>query len=426
MSSPHPQKLVMKSGDLYSEISTSNVDEALHRAPGRWGVGRLVPLTLAFWAVLDIVPRFGPLEWLQLDPVQIAHRAPGRYSPFHANLQLKGPYVGAEARLANVPPQEFRDPVVFTTDSRGFRFSPFAAKEPATVMVFGGFSFTFGSALSDGETFPSRLGSILGVRAYNAGRFQQDPETNEELDWLLDQLHRTVKTAVYIYADAAPDKPDRPRSEAPEPWTDRMQSYARRYTRGWRLVSPLEILSIRFHRALIDGHFLPSEANDKVAVTHLPNGSRVLLWINEIEAWDAPPLSTASGQADFLASWRDTLKRRGIDMSVLLVPTKTEVYAPTLLQREPATKQSFLNVFELELKRRAVPVLNGLKELRRSAASDIRDGNLSFYRDDSHWNPRGVSILAEETASLLRENGWQPPPGRVSSRVKLLSSSVSE
>src|SRR3954462_15679618 len=137
MSSPYLQRVAIESGDLRSGVSTaSSPSEAPeHRAPGPWGVGRLLPLALAIWAVLDVLPRFGPLEWLQLDPVQIALRTPGRYSPFHASLQVKGPYVGAEARLANVRQQEFREPVVVTTDSLGFRFSPFAAKESANVIV---------------------------------------------------------------------------------------------------------------------------------------------------------------------------------------------------------------------------------------------------------------------------------------------------
>ena len=392
--------------------------ESAVEKPTRWSLGRLLPLTLTVWAVVDIVPRFGPLEWLEIDPVQIAQRTPGRYSPFKPNLQLRAPYTGTEARLANVRPQEFRHPLLFTTDSLGFRLSPFAVEQKASAMVFGGFSFTFGSALSDHETFPAVLGSMLGVRTYNAGRFQRDPETLVEMDWLLNRLDRTVRTAVYVYADAAPVKPEGRPSGAPETEAERLFAYARRYVRGWRMVSPVEILSIRFHKALAGGDLLPNESNDKVVVTHLPNGSRVLLWRNEVEAWDAPDISSAAGQAEYIAWWRDELAKRNITMSVLLLPTKTEVYAPLLLGRKPAAGQSFLDVFETELKRKGLPVLNTLTGLRASAARDVREGTLSFYREDSHWNPSGVSRLAAVTASHLRENGWQAPPTVTSSSTR--------
>lgn len=381
--------------------------------PSRWSLGRLLPLTLVVWAVLDVLPRFGPLEWLELDPVQIAQRAPERYGPFKANLRLQAPYAGTEGRLANVRPEEFREPVVFTTDSLGFRLSPFAAEEQAAALVFGGFSFTFGSALSDDETFPSVLGSMLGVRTYNAGRFQGDPETAEEMDWLLNRLGGTVRTAVYVYADAAPTKPVG-RPTAPTE-AESLYAYAKRYVRGWRMMSPIEILSVRFHKALTAGDLLPNELDYKVVPTHLPNGDRVLLWRNEIEAWDAPDLASAGGQAEFIAWWRDELKRRNIEMSVLLLPSKTEVYGPMLLGRSSVVKESFLNVFETELQRREIPVLNALTELRASAARDISQGTLSFYREDSHWNPEGVSRLASAVAAFLRENGWQAPPSKITS-----------
>src|SRR5262245_58980320 len=106
---------------------------ATDRPPHWWSIGRLAPLLIAAWVCVDAVPRFLPLDWLQLNPWQIAQRQPGPHSPFHPDLRsLTWKYVGGEAILGNLPPTETRSPVVFSTDHLGFRATPaIAASAPA-------------------------------------------------------------------------------------------------------------------------------------------------------------------------------------------------------------------------------------------------------------------------------------------------------
>jgi hypothetical protein len=62
---------------------------------------------------------------------------------------------------------------------------------------------------------------------------------------------------------------------------------------------------------------------------------------------------------------------------------------------------------ESELARRGIKVVNALTVLRRTASEDWKTGNLSFFREDHHWNPRGVEQVATAVSAALLKDGWR-------------------
>lgn len=390
------------------------------RPPSRWSVGTLIPLTIVAWAALDLGLRFVPMGWLNLYPYQIATRHPGRYSPFGPNLRLRQERpIGELALMANLAPTETRGPIRFTTDALGFRATPSAPPgKNVRILLMEGDSFTFGAGLSDDETFPELLSRGLNASAYNAGRFYTDPERLTELDWLLARLPRGPLTVVYVllepfdldldrrYDGGAIDRLGaRTLGAAYFEAKDELR-YLRRWWQLWWGVSPLKILATRAWKTLCDDRILPNEYRKNVEERRLPDGRRFLLEHKNVERYLKPPDPGAVRKtAAYLAWLRDEVRARDADFWVLLVPEGVSVYGPWLLGKElPQVAEGlpYFDYLERELSRRRLKVVNGLAVLRKSAAREIETGELSYYREDHHWNPNGVRKISEALAGALR------------------------
>lgn len=415
-----------------------SVDPRPSGPPTRWSLGRLFPIVLLLWAVTDIGLRFLPEDWIRIEPIQIATRLPGRHSPFAPNLKLRvNRVVGEQALLANLAPTEKMPPIKFSTDQMGFRLTPgMTQQEPPQVFVFKGDSFTFGGSLSDEDTFASTLESQLGVRVYNAGKFFTDVDGLKELNWLMGQLSAKHPTVVCVYLEShkrrflASYNSDVKAGATPGGWMGRIGSrllgvtrytdyrdstlYGLRRYRAWWNISPLKILCIRGYKRLYQGEFLPNEPRDKVAVRRLPNNEIILLDPDKVQNYNAVSEEEITTKtADYMAWMRDDLAARGIDFWAVLLPDKESVYAPQIMDvpseriGNANSHLNYLNQLEGELARRGVKSVNALRVLRRTASEDWATGNLSYFREDHHWNPRGVARVANALTMALRADGWR-------------------
>lgn len=404
--------------------------------PTRWSLGRLIPIALLLWALTDIGFRFMPEQWFRIQPVQVATRLPGRYSPFVPNLKLHvNNSVGEQALLANLAPTEKVPPQSFSTDRLGFRLTPGVPEEgPPQVFVFKGDSFTFGGSLSDEDTFASALEHQLGVRVYNAGKFFTDVDGLKELNWLMDQQKAKRPTVICVYLESSKrrflasfdsdvKKTDKTsglmgRIGSKLLGASRYSAYkdsalfgVRRYSAWWN-ISPLKIVCIRGYKDLYKGGFLPNESLHKIEVRHLPNHQPVLLDPDKVQNYFSPPDEKITTRtADYLVWMRDQFAAQGIDFWVLLLPDKESVYASQIMntpETEMQEDREYLNLLAGELDRRSVRSVNALTVLRRTATEDWATGNLSYYREDHHWNPRGVARVATAVAEVMRGDGWRP------------------
>jgi SGNH hydrolase-like domain, acetyltransferase AlgX len=397
--------------------------------PSRWSIGRLVPLALLLWCLFDLGLRFLPEDWLRIEPVQVATRLPERYSPFTANLRLRVlDGVGEQALMGNLAPTEVLPPMYFTTDANGFRATPQPNDGAPQVFVFKGDSFTFGGSLSDEDTFPAALARQLGVAVYNAGRFFTDDDGVKDLDHLIRRSGGERVTVVCIYLESHENRflssyaSDAGKTALTGGLAGRagtsllgaekyiaarqyLHYLERRYGAWWR-ISPLKIASIRAYKRFYDGRFLPNESRGRVEIRQLPNGQRILLNPEKVRSDESQLDPRLVRRTVEYFDWMNKFyQQRRVDFVALLLPDKETVYGPQLSL--PAAGSSFLDSLEKELTSRNIRTLNALTVLRRTADEDWMTGKLSYYREDHHWNPRGVERVATALADTMRGSGSQ-------------------
>jgi hypothetical protein len=412
-------------GGFAGEPGSNSFDGS--RPPRVWEIGRLAPAALLLWFLVDVTLRFLPLDWLDLHPFQVARRSPGLHSPFIPSLEIRSERpVGELAIAGNLPPTEERAPIRFTTDALGFRATP--GMEPGKkprVLVMEGDSFTFGAALSDNETLAASLSLRLRVPVYNAGRFFTDPEGLPELDRLLERLGVDRLTVVYVALerlDRSGD-PGREKVGAIQRLGSRLVGkerylavreridFAGRWWESWSETAPVRILCNRLHRRLCSDFLLPNEYRRRVLVRHGPRGEPFLFLPVEMRRFTYPPNEqTTRRTAEHLEHLQRRLKERGLDLWVVALPDKLSVYGPLLHGDPPleGPRPHYLDRLEEELRRRRVPVVNGLDVHRPLVRRDLETGRLAYFREDAHWTPLGVERIAGAVAEAMQNAGWRP------------------
>jgi hypothetical protein len=104
--------------------------------------------------------------------------------------------------------------------------------------------------------------------------------------------------------------------------------------------------------------------------------------------------------ARYLAWFDAELKKRKLRLVVLLLPNRYTIYGP-LLTKKAGPWVGYLDRLDAELERHGIATLNGLEVYRSGAQHELETGELSFYREDTHWNPQGVHKIAAALAETL-------------------------
>ena len=388
-------------------------DERLRLRFAWWSIGRLGPCALLLWVLLELglYVAGGP----HIGAVNQAIRHFRAHSPFSPNLKLEETFIGEAAREANVRPLEAVRRMRFSSNNLGFRTNPeYPNSEPPDVLVLGGTSFTYGAALSDKETFSAALTRVSGLKAFNAGRFHLDADGLPELDWLLERLPSHPRTAIFVYLehqilagrDGTIGRLAELRRTHPELNSNIWN--VRRIVQVWGRMSPLEIITQRFFKSLKDDRILPNPHRKKVRTLTLPDTDPML-----IRDYELFPASWNRGQAqarsytEYLEWYRQQLAARGMETLVVIIPTRYTVYAP-VTERDDSRRagaiaaRDFLYMLEDVLTERGIRTVNAMRIFEQSRQRELETCELSFFRDDNHWNPRGVELVASAVAEALR------------------------
>jgi hypothetical protein len=392
-------------------------------------IGRLAPLVLVVWVLLDLGLRLLPGHWFTGNPIMVALRRPPRHASFAPNFSLTSlrPF-GDAVREANLKPTEIRRPERFSTDALGFRLNPFVELDGAAdVLVLRGFSYVYGGGLSDEHTLPATLTRLTGVGVYNGGRWHLDEIENlQDLEWLLQRLPVRPRTAIVVYLEHedppfyVPTGGNRavalaervhPRLVDPAAQIHAIyrgaRQYERRFARWWDF-SPLEVLTTRVQRSISNDRILPNVYRNGSHELRLPDGRGMVFREFETRPVRFPRDAHAAAQtADYFEWWRDELDARGIEAAVLILPTRYTVYAPFLetgpLRRQSADAVRYLNSLGEELASRGIRHVDATPVFHERAFDELRRGQLSFYREDNHWTPRGVEHVARELVRQVPE-----------------------
>lgn len=143
---------------------------------------------------------------------------------------------------------------------------------------------------------------------------------------------------------------------------------------------------------------------DVVISTKDFGGESMLFYRYHVEAiareWEPYPLKQVEWGFEYL---RDYLSARGIELVVVLIPEKEQVYReaipPRLNVPDRAELPSVLWTVEDILKELGIPSVNLLPPFLEAAEK----GEWLYWRDDTHWNSQGIEIAAERVESLLAE-----------------------
>jgi hypothetical protein len=373
----------------------------------RWRVGYLLPRILALMAILEVGHRLAPAQWRFYDVGEARVRDRREGEPFARNLKLSESVGGDMVRIGNLPADEPIEQGNFTTDRFGYR--NLDSDQPAAGVIFGD-SFTYG-ARDDHDLLPVRLSEQIGCRIYNAA----GPDEQFEIPSPMAAKALANRVGVnggFVFVEAIEWNLIHPSVLAQQNW-------ARLHVPGyWRWESltdkiaavleeirkrvghsPFETLAERATRVLKDDRLLPNSYADNVVQAYLPNGDRMVFYHREMKIFE----KQWSIQIDDYVHLAAELKKHDLKLAVLLVPSKFTVYH-RLLAAKPAVAVEpgeLLRRLESALRAKDISVVNLTEALRADAEAHTAERSHNYYRDDAHWNVRGIKIAAAEIARRL-------------------------
>ena len=143
-------------------------------------------------------------------------------------------------------------------------------------------------------------------------------------------------------------------------------------------------------------------------------------WLFTAEEFDPPrDAGQVADNWQLVRGVQAELQHRGIDLVVLLLPSKARLYPEHLAEQKPVALQQAMYQQSLEQMRRFG--LQGPQLLQ-----PLRDGKQQhdvFLRTDTHWTPYGAAVVAKATAAYLREQKhW--PAGSLDYQTRIEGSEV--
>lgn len=315
----------------------------------------------------------------------------GRWDP---GVDFSGEVYGDLAAMTGM--QAFREPrlVEFQTDAKGFRNGPL--RSPIDAIVLGD-SFSAGVGVSQTKTWAALLGQRLGWSVYNlsypGGPYDQYINFSIETP----ELHLTRESQLIwtLYTGNDLDDTGCEKWDLDAlPWRTGVSAALVNY-RTFRARSPLRQAwdSIRSRWSGI---------SDDVVVRSLPD-DRSILFYRPQEIWGLRGRTDVERHPNF-AKLQTTLRemnakvdRMGIRMTVIILPTKGEVYRWLLNPetQDNARSSGFAQAVLAACRQISLTCVDSRAYLESEARRIYdRSHELLWWRDDTHMNDRGHDALA--------------------------------
>ncbi len=318
----------------------------------------------------------------------------GRWDP---NLQLRDTLYGDLAAIAGDPTLREPREIVFQTDAEGFRNTAVSASIDVIVL---GDSFGAGWGTTQERIFARLLETRHGRHVYNlsfpGGPYDQYVNFAIESPRLMFTTNTTIIWAFYTGNDL-----DDAAGQAWEidalPWQSAFGAWRVSY-RTFRNRSPLNRLLEGLRGRLTGGP-------DDVIRRTLPNGQPFLFKGGQ-EAWGASPRRQVEQHPNFpkLVRTMEAMKRltgeKGLNLAVLILPTKGEVYRWILDRREWSVEDGrssgFAQAVLAACDRIQLRCLDSKPYLTEEARRLFESsGQLLWWRDDTHLGEPGHAAVAD-------------------------------
>lgn len=139
-------------------------------------------------------------------------------------------------------------------------------------------------------------------------------------------------------------------------------------------------------------------------------------WNSPAEGTDPRP---GDGMVETLAGYAALLEGRGIELIVVPVPRRIQIY-PDRLPGVPELEEDFAGIdpryasLMVDLSEAGVEVVDLLPSFASQRFSDAPDDDRQLFHDwDTHWTPRGAELAADRIAARLLElDGFDRGPAR--------------
>jgi hypothetical protein len=388
-----------------------------------WQLGSLVPAIMIVAALANFGLSFKSLDWLAFRTWEVARMVehPSGIGPFEpATIIRKEHAYGDLANLGNMKDMREYRSEEFSVDQFGFRnVRSDQLSNPVGFVV--GDSFTVGAAVRDSETLPAQLTKDAHGYFYNAGGgVEGGLDSLSEAQTISSMLHlssgilvfqlleRSARETPYELLQLAEDNRTRAAIE-PQSIQERIEraTLATAVNRFVSNDSPAVILSRKLIKGAENDFWLPNPYRDAVVRRRLNNGDEILFYDGDLSPARSTKKLSPAWRA-YLTAISGRLAKENITLIVMLVPNKFTVYGPlTDTVSRDSGGEEFLSGFEKELRTAGIPVLNLTPLFRTSAAQGLSRHEYLYWRDDTHWNARGIKLAADALWSEIQKGRAQ-------------------
>ncbi len=326
---------------------------------------------------------------------------------FRPNAQLKRLEHGVFSYRVGAESLKLSHPVTFNTDQAGFRNAPLSQAPPLVVL---GDSFVFGVGLSDEETLPAQLSKRLGVTAYNYGAVGVEAGPL----YLADGRFRPHPPRVVLWVLGSKDldkiripkamsreevRAERDRQAHPSLWasfTQRQQAITdeiERFNKGLTRDNGLAVLSHRWVSELRVQAFGPPDAI-------YPDGKWALVDTLARQRLFEPLDERAIPETlETLRQYQRALAAQGSRFILCPVPEAGLTY-PDLFpeaERVRMVRPTFLDTIRDAATEAGLEVVDLLPLFAAHRSPYL------YIRDDNHWTPETVALVADFLEPRLRD-----------------------
>jgi SGNH hydrolase-like domain, acetyltransferase AlgX len=394
--------------------NTSAINGRSRVVRGRWGsllsTGRLIPAVLTIAALADATTRGLPIDAFTFRAWEALTYYRRVDTVFEPNRQFDKRAYGDLANLGNLARLRVYRRETFTTDAYGFRNPHGLAESGRVKALLIGDSFAAGAGVADQYSLAAQL-TDRSVPTFAVAPMLLTATATQNLahrlgmseGWILFEQASGLR---YLYVETL--------FSSTIPSSHKATTFRDRFTRNLNTgVWPLRMGANSWLKVWQDDRWFANPYKNNVTVRRLINGDTMIFLPGEhtIEPdLSAVALNAIEATVGTYRKFSAGLGETGLRLVVILVPDRFSAYAH-LLAEDPwlGAMPPYLRELERRLRDAGIAVVNLYPALAARATQEAAEWRYVYWRDDSHWNERGIATAADVVAEYLGSEGRRPP-----------------
>lgn len=300
-------------------------------------------------------------------------------------------------------PSTVREPrsVEFVTDSRGYRNR---REYDGQKDILLGDSFVVANGTTQQDSLPEVLNECCGIAAYSLAHPADPVDYEDRAGWFLSEVSENVRLSFFFYEGndfTFPSFKETGEHASAGRFFRLLDTYD-----AWRL----KVLQGLFPRLSYPSIFYKLGRQAERRIFSRPGEAVLIHNVANAPAGFLPAhtLPVLEKEAELEINQVPWIWERA--SCVFFIPTKARVYPDGFesslkqkLVEEPAALRRLHKIFD----HLHIPVVDLTPVLRDAAKTFAAEGQMVFWRDDTHWNGRGVRAVAPAVAECLGKRADQ-------------------